>query len=199
MKKILAIALLVLIPIPVCARNHAKYHVNPVLKGSYEVAIKQNDEIDRLRLPRIVDKNQLYDLIKSGELVFVSSPYVYFQPQVNPYSRPWTNMFIGDLGEGFYTKFRNSLPISSIVRTAEQQEELRKYNRYAAPSSGKRTSSHLAGVTFDIPKRKLTRSQRQWMVSHLRMYRDMGLIEAIEEPQCYHVCVNEIYLMYTTG
>jgi hypothetical protein len=42
---------------------------NPVLKGSYDSMLRQNEEIDRLQLPRIADDQQLLELERTQELV----------------------------------------------------------------------------------------------------------------------------------
>src|SRR6516165_7617363 len=47
--------------------RHVKW--NPVLRGSHDSMTRQNEEIDRLQLPRIADQQQLLELERTGELV----------------------------------------------------------------------------------------------------------------------------------
>src|SRR5438552_879952 len=47
--------------------RHVKW--NPVLRGSHDSMARQNEEIDRLQLPRIADQQQLLELERNGELV----------------------------------------------------------------------------------------------------------------------------------
>ena len=54
--------------------RHHRGHVrrvawNPVLKGSMDSMVRQNEEIDRLQLPRIADNDQLLELERTQELV----------------------------------------------------------------------------------------------------------------------------------
>src|SRR5882672_8624710 len=42
---------------------------NPVLRGSMDSMVRQNEEIDRLQLPRIADNDQLIELERTQELV----------------------------------------------------------------------------------------------------------------------------------
>src|SRR5258708_18838316 len=51
-------------------RGHARRVAwNPVLKGSRDSMLRQNEEIDRLQLPRIADQEQLEQLKTTQELV----------------------------------------------------------------------------------------------------------------------------------
>src|SRR5436305_10387716 len=51
-------------------KGHYRHIVwNPVLKGSYDSMLRQNEEIDRLQLPRIMDDAQLEELVRTEELV----------------------------------------------------------------------------------------------------------------------------------
>lgn len=177
-------------------RGHLQRHkpTSPIA-GSHQSQLNQNAEIDRLRLPRIVDDNQLEQLERDGELVRISSQYIDLEPATDSrrFARVWTVKFVTELARQFNQSFRQRVPVSSAVRTEEQQRKLRLYNRFAAPPT---ESSHVAGVTVDIAKRTLTPAQRKWLVAYLKYYRDMGIIEAVEEPYCYHVAVMERYLEY---
>lgn len=183
-------------------RRHSRVrHVawNPVLKGSYDSMLRQNEEIDRLQLPRIADQAQLEELEQTGELVPIKeTPALHVSDAIQPdkrYCRPWTNQFVQDMGEAYYKQFHVPLQINSAVRTMEQQQKLRRHNRNAAPELGDNASSHLAGITVDIARRALSRTQHQWIVDYLKNLRDQGMVEAAEErrQKCFHVMVSERY------
>lgn len=175
----------------------SRHHVKSVIAGSHESMVRQNEEIDRLRLPRIVNDIQLHELEKNEELVplyettsFSISPVIR---QDRRYVRPWTKNMVMVLADSFYRTFRIPIVLDSAVRTVEQQQQLRRVNRFAAPETGELPSSHLAGTTIDIAKRRYTYKQRQWIIAYLKDLMDRGFIVATEELYCFHICVLEKY------
>src|SRR6516225_3137753 len=134
--------------------RHRHYrHVlwNPVLRGSHDSMTRQNEEIDRLQLPRIADQQQLLELERTQELVpILETQSLHWSESIQAdkrYARPWTNQFLQDMSEAYYKEFRTPLQVNSAVRTIEQQQKLRRHNRNAAPEIGDLASSHLAGTT----------------------------------------------------
>lgn len=178
---------------------HRRVVWNPVLKGSHDSLLRQNEEIDRLQLPRINDEEQLGELIRTQELVPIEeTKALRVSASIKPdkrYCRPWTHQFVADMADAFYNEFHTPLQVNSAVRTAEQQFQLRHHNRNAAPESGDSASSHLAGITVDLAKRGLTAKQHQWVVDYLKNFRDLGLVEVAEERRqaCFHVMVSDRY------
>ncbi|HUS19955.1 MAG TPA: DUF5715 family protein [Terriglobales bacterium] len=172
---------------------------NPVLRGSYESMLRQNEEIDRLQLLRIEDDAQLEDLILKQELVEIpESRSLRIASNLDSgrrYCRPWTVAFLQDLSADFYQQFKTPIQVNSAVRTVEQQKKLRRTNRNAAPELGETASSHLAGITVDISKAGLSRKQRKWLDAYLLELRNRNLIEAAEERRqpVYHIMVSERY------
>lgn len=200
MKQISYIFLFLLLVVSPSSGTHRhRYHWNPILKGSYEAQILQNQEIDNIGLDRIADKEQLVFLEDRGDLVpIIGTPYLLVSPLLKPenkYCRPWTYDFLLMMSEAFYNEFHHPLKVNSAVRTVEDQHKLRRHNRNAAPEYGETASSHLAGTTVDIAKRGLTKKQHDWVVDYLKMFQDAGYIVAIEEHRqaCFHVMVFEIY------
>ncbi len=184
--------------------NHRRGHVrriawNPVLRGSNLSMTRQNEEIDRLQLPRITDNEQLVELERTQELVPIEeSQGLRISPGIQQdkrYARPWVNQFLQDMSAAYYTEFHVPLQVNSAVRTMEQQHSLRRHNRNAAPEVGDHASSHLAGITVDLAKRGITRAQHKWMEDYLKNLRDQGLVEAAEERRqaCFHVMVSDRY------
>ena len=172
---------------------------NPVLKGSRDSMTRQNEEIDRLQLPRIADEQQLLELESNGELVPIrETSALRWSTSIQAdkrYARPWTNQFLEDMSQSYYKEFHAPLQVNSAVRTMEQQQKLRRHNRNAAPESGDSASSHMAGITVDLARRGLTRSQHAWVENYLKNLRDQGLVEAAEERRtwCFHVMVSDRY------
>ena len=183
-------------------RAHFRYrHIvwNPLLKGSHESLIRQNEEIDRLELPRIQNDIELNQLIDQGQLVQISEqPGLHIAGNLKPnrrYSKVWTRDFVEDLGQAYYDEFGIPIQLTSAVRTVDQQKKLRRRNRNAAPIEGDTASSHLAGLTVDLGKRGLTRKQHQWIENYLAKLRELGLVEVAEERRqaCFHIMVSERY------
>src|SRR6059058_3316669 len=111
-------------------RHHGHYHHvvwNPVLRGSHESMLRQNEEIDRLQLPRINDQAQLEELVRNQELVPIhDSAALRVSPAIQAdkrYCRPWTNYFLQDMSEAYYREFHVPLQVNSAVRTLEQQQK----------------------------------------------------------------------------
>jgi hypothetical protein len=172
---------------------------NPVLKGSHDSQLRQNEEIDRLQLPRIADDQQLIELERTQELIPIpENRALVVSSGIKPekrYARPWVNYFLQDMSAAYYAEFRTPLQVTSAVRTMEQQHTLRRRNRNAAPETGENGSSHLAGITVDLAKRGLTRTQHAWIENYLKNLRDQNLVEVAEERRqaCFHVMVSDRY------
>lgn len=123
---------------------------------------------------------------------------LHVSPAVKPdkrYARPWVNQFLEDMSAAYYREFHQPLQVNSAVRTMEQQHNLRRSNRNAAPENGDNASSHLAGITVDLAKRGLTRAQHNWIQDYLKNLRDQNLIEVAEERRqaCFHVMISDRY------
>ena len=172
---------------------------NPLFKPSHESLLLQNEEIDRLNLPRIYNDKQLERLKTSGELVpIVASESLRIQPSLDParrYCRPWTRDFLEDVSGAYYKEFHQQIQVNSAVRTVLVQKKLRRHNRNAAPETGETASSHLAGLTVDLQRRGMSKEQVKWVEEYLRPLKELGLIEPEEERRqwCFHVMVAGSY------
>ena len=172
---------------------------NPVFRPSRESLLRQNEEIDRLELPRIQDDAELEQLIAEGELVpIVPGETLRIDPRLNPdrrYCRPWTRDFLNDLSVAYYEQFKDQIQVNSAVRTVQVQKKLRRHNRNAAPEKGETASSHLAGITVDIQRRGMTKAQIKWMENYMMPLKEQGLIEPEEERRqwVFHVAVSGRY------
>lgn len=178
-------------------RMHRIHRVawNPVFKPSHQSLLLQNEEIDRLNLPRIRDDKQLEQLKSSGDLVpIVPSEALRIQPSLDParrYCRQWTLEFVQDLSNAYYKEFHQQIQVNSAVRTVLVQKKLRRHNRNAAPETGETASSHLAGLTVDLQRRGMTKTQVAWVEEYMRPLKEMGLVEPEEERRqyCFHIMV----------
>ena len=172
---------------------------NPLFKPSHESLLLQNEEIDRLNLPRIYDDRQLEKLKASGDLVpIVPGETLRIQASLEPsrrYCREWTLAFLQDISGAYYKEFHQQIQVNSAVRTVLVQKKLRRHNRNAAPEKGETASSHLAGLTVDLQRRGMNKTQVKWMEEYLRPLKEMGLVEPEEERRhwCFHIMVAGAY------
>jgi hypothetical protein len=172
-------------------RHHRVPWLNP-LQGSHDSLLRQNAEIDRLMLPRVVNATQLCQLIQTGELARIlpsTSLRVATGSASQPYARPWAISLLAEISGAFYAEFGAPLTVTSAVRTQEQQRRLRGYNGNAAPVDGDSASSHMAGISVDIGRRGMSARQTRWLTEYLRELRDAGRVEVAMErrQQCWHL------------
>ncbi len=184
--------------------HHSKRHTrrlrwNPMFRPSHESLIAQNQEVDRLQLPRIQDDAELEELKASNALVpIVASESLRIEPSLDPsrrYCRPWTRDFVEDLSAAYYRQFHEQIQVNSAVRTVLVQKKLRRHNRNAAPESGETASSHLAGLTVDLQRRGMNKQQVRFVERYLFYLHALGLVEPEEERRhwCFHVMVSDRY------
>jgi uncharacterized protein DUF5715 len=180
--------------------NHGRrLRWNPLFRPSHDSLLRQNEEIDRLQLPRIADDAELEDLKASNALVPLrESETLKIDRHLDParrYCRPWTRDFVEDLSVVYYRQFHEQIQLNSAVRTVKVQKTLRRHNRNAAPASGEAASSHLAGITVDLQRRGMTKQQVRFVEVYLFYLREVGLVEPEEERRhwCFHVMVSDRY------
>ena len=172
---------------------------NPLFRPTHDSLVRQNEEIDRLNLPRIQDDTQLEALKASGELVPIEeSDTLKIERALDPSRRscrPWTRDFVADLSEVYYRQFHEQIQVNSAVRTVKVQKKLRRHNRNAAPAEGDLASSHLAGITVDLQRRGMTTVQIRFVEHYLFYLNALGLVEPEEERRhwCFHVMVSDHY------
>jgi hypothetical protein len=172
---------------------------NPLFRPSHDSLLRQNEEINRLDLPRIQDDAELEALKSSGELVpIMATESLKIEPSLDPsrrYCRPWTRDFVQDLSEAYYREFHAQIQLNSAVRTVKIQKKLRRRNRNAAPAEGDTASSHLAGITVDLQRRGMTMEQMRFVEHYLFYLNALGLVEPEEERRhwCFHIMVSDHY------
>ena len=187
-------------------RTHLRrIYWNPLFRPSRDSLLRQNEEVDRLELPRIQDDEELEQLKASEALVpIIPSATLRIDPRLDPdrrYCRPWTREFLEDLSQDYYKKFHQQIQVNSAVRTVLVQKKLRRHNRNAAPESGELASSHLAGITVDIQRRGMTKDQVHWVEQYMVPLKNLGLIEPEEERRqwVFHVMVSDRYSDFRNG
>jgi hypothetical protein len=172
---------------------------NPMFRPSHDSLLRQNEEIDRLDLPRIQDDAELEALKNSGALVPIEeSESLKIERSLDPsrrYCRPWTRDFVADLSEVYYRQFHAQIQVNSAVRTVKVQKKLRRRNRNAAPAEGDTASSHLAGITVDLQRRGMTKEEMRFVEHYLFYLNALGLVEPEEERRhwCFHIMVSDRY------
>lgn len=163
------------------------------LKADRESLARQNKVIDEYGLPRIVDRTELKRYLPSDNFfVKVSSPYLEMADEVGGYATVPTRDFILKLGEEFFVVFKHKPKITSLLRTAEDQQKIiERGHSIADGSAPELQSSHLAGVAIDISKKPLNEEERRWLIKKLFAYKQAGKIEAIEEMwnNAFHIMV----------
>lgn len=181
-------------------KHHSRHiHWNPMFRPSHESLLRQNEEIDRLELPRIQDDDELEALKESQALVAIrTGQTLRIDPRLDPnrrFCRPWTRDFVEDLSQAYYQQFHDQIQVNSAVRTVKVQKKLRRHNRNAAPAEGDTASSHLAGLTLDIQRRGMSKQQIHFVERYLFYLRALGLVEPEEERRqwVFHVMVSERY------
>lgn len=180
-------------------RRHLGILWNPLFKPTHESLLRQNEEVDRLELPRIQDDDELDALKMSGALLPIhEGEALHFDPRLKPerrYCRPWTRDFVEDISQAYYKEFHAQLQVNSAVRTVKDQHRLRRHNRNAAPESGETASSHLAGITVDLQRRGMTTAQIEWMEQYMVPLQAQGLVEPEEERHqwVFHIMVSDRY------
>jgi Family of unknown function (DUF5715) len=172
---------------------------NPLFRPSHDSLLRQNQEIDRLELPRIQDDAELEQLKASNALVPIrESEALRIEHRLDPsrrYCRPWTRDFVEDLSQAYYREFHDQIQLNSAVRTVKVQKKLRRHNRNAAPAEGETASSHLAGITVDLQRRGMTKEQIRFVERYLFYLRALDLVEPEEERRhwCFHIMVSDRY------
>jgi Family of unknown function (DUF5715) len=180
-------------------RNVPRFLWNPMFRPSHDSLLRQNEEIDRLDLPRIQDDDELEALKESHELVPIEAgATLRFDPRLDPsrrFCRPWTRDFVADLAQVYYEQFHDQIQVNSAVRTVKVQKKLRRHNRNAAPVDGDTASSHLAGITVDLQRRGMSKDQIHFVERYLFYLNALGLVEPEEERHqwVFHIMVSEHY------
>jgi Family of unknown function (DUF5715) len=169
------------------------------LRATFRSQIVQNRQADAQKLSRMGNRAMMRRFGQSGLLVRVpsSSSYYYTKsiPSEYSYLRPWSKLFLDQLGRQYFSRFKKKLRVTSMVRTPWLQESIAKRNSNAAAAYGPRRSSHLTGATMDISKSTMSPAEIAWMRRMLQSYQSRGQVYAIEEfnQPTFHIMVHKRY------
>ncbi len=146
----------------------------------------------------IEDEGHFKKLIEEQKLVVVNQGVGYEVMDLThsyPYITPHSKIILEELGKAFQelTTEKSFFSLSSVTRTPEQQQSLRKRNRNA--TSG--ISSHSYGVSFDISyirfngKKGSNRAAQKNLEMILNDFQESNKIFFIKERKqsCYHITV----------
>ena len=189
------VTLLLSLTLSATAFAHSRKHVpQPALFTTVGSLRAQNQEADRLRLPRIRTKSELHEIVQSGELVPIrTSEALKLKKLTGDHAclRPWAAEQAESLAEDFFLQARRSLTLTSAVRTVQEQKALRRWNPNAAPTTGEQASVHTTGIAFDISRTGLSKAQQRWLELHLWYLQQIGrvIVEEEQRQPCFHVVV----------
>ena len=192
MRFILALTLTASLLAPAYARVHQRAHVHkaqtvsPLFPAAGSLA-RQCAEAERLGLKRVQDDLQLRRMTADGLLVNLPSDRaraVCIKPLWRAALRPWAAELLSELSEAEYMEFHSPLPVSSATRPVTYQRILARWNHAAAAPD---KSVHPVGIAFDVPKSRLTRTQRLWLQWRLWYWVQTGRAIVEEERACFHV------------
>ena len=170
--------------------------IMPASRGNLvrENARADADGLSRLRtrgtLDRFVRGRLLVPVPESGRGFFVIGV-----PGWRRVARPWTRLFVYQLGEAVHTLFRSRLRVTDLTRTEAVQAALGNWNGNAAPARGPLASAHLTGAAVDLSKVEHSDVEIAWLRVVLRRLTARGLVNAIEEfaQPHFHVMVFRAY------
>jgi len=170
--------------------SHRIRHDNRMFPPSKASLLAQNYAIDTLGLHRYRDDADIRAAVKRGELVSVDTATLDSRLPINRrYLRPAANNFLSVLSMDFALRFGHTFIVTSAVRTMVTQKMLRRWNHNAAPVTGPYASSHLAGTTFDIGRKKFTATENLWMGEYLYNAGDAVIVEEENGQACWHIFV----------
>jgi hypothetical protein len=163
---------------------------------------RENAEANADRLSRISSRAVLGRFARAGLLVPVPpAGRGYRVVDVDEWrrvARPWTRVFVRQLGAAMDALFDARLRVTDLTRTQAVQLALGKWNGNAAPATGPAASTHLTGAAVDLSKVEHTDVEIAWLRLVLRRLTERALIDAIEEfaQPHFHVLVRRAYASY---
>jgi LysM repeat protein len=163
---------------------------------------RENAEANADGLSRIPSRAVLARFARAGLLLPVQSVGPGFRVvDVDGWrrvTRPWTRLFLRQLGVAMDTLFDARLRVTDLTRTEAVQLALGKWNGNAAPASGPGASTHLTGAAVDLSKVEHTDAEIAWLRVVLGRLTERGLVDAIEEfaQPHFHVLVRRAYAPY---
>jgi len=92
--------------------------------------------------------------------------------------RPEARHVLIQIADGYKSKFDRPLPVSSLVRPVQYQQELAGTNANAARGP---TPPHSTGLAFDLYYRYMSAAEQEYLMSVIAHLKDEGRVEALRE------------------
>jgi hypothetical protein len=152
--------------------------------------LAQNSAIDAENLTRFQNDGDVRAAIQSGDLVPIGwTAAKITAPVKEQYLRQAAVLELQGLAMAYDERFNQPIIVTSATRTGQFQKHLRRWNHNAAPAQGPLVSSHLAGTTFDISRKNMTKEQTRWTESYLWNLGDAVIVEEENGEYCFHIFV----------
>jgi murein DD-endopeptidase MepM/ murein hydrolase activator NlpD len=180
-------------------QSHRLASFAAVMPASRGNLVRENARADADGLSRLRTRATLDRFVRAGLLVPVPESgrgfLVVGVPGWRRVARPWTHLFLSQLGQAVHTLFRGRLRVTDLTRTEAVQAALGESNGNAAPARGPLASTHLTGAALDLSKIEHSDLEIAWLRVVLRRLAARGLVNAIEEfaQPHFHVMVFRAY------
>lgn len=92
--------------------------------------------------------------------------------------RPEARDVLTQIAQNYKARFDRPLPVSSLVRPVQYQQELAGTNANAARGP---TPPHSAGLAFDLYYRYMSAAEQEYLMSVVAHLKDEGRVEALRE------------------
>jgi len=164
--------------------------------------VRENVRADTERLSRLRTRASLDRFVRAGLLVPVPEKAPGFRvvgvPRWRRVARPWSRLFLHQLGDALHALYGSRLRVTDLTRTEAVQEALGRSNGNAAPARGAVRSTHLTGASVDLSKVQHSDVELRWLRLVLGRLTARGLVSAIEEftQPHFHVMVFRAYAGY---
>jgi hypothetical protein len=161
--------------------------------------VRENARADADGLSRLRTRASLARFVRDGLLVPLPEEARGFRvvgvPSWRRVARPWTRLFVHQLGEALHALFGSRLRVTDLTRTEAVQEALGDWNGNAAPARGAGASTHLTGASVDLSKVEHSDVELAWLRLVLGRLTARGVVSAIEEfaQPHFHVMVRRAY------
>jgi len=92
--------------------------------------------------------------------------------------RPEARDLLTQIAQNYKERFDRPLPVSSLVRPVQYQQELARTNANAARGP---TPPHSTGLAFDLYYRYMSAAEQEYLMSVVAQLKDDGRVEALRE------------------
>ncbi len=170
---------------------------NNPLKGSVEAMRHQNALIDALGFPRVKTEKDIELLRLAGKVVRVPDfgKTYYLSPKMRRGVRflyPHAKRYMECVGEDYHNRFHKRFKITTLARTVQIQNRLKRLRISSANANeGETQSTHLACISFDISLKGMTEKEISFLTERFVHDRADGRVDVFLElwSRNFHVTV----------